>query len=97
MFNEEYFSTFKPKSNLKIFPNPTLKYFSINLSFPKFKRESLSLKIQTFSGEILFQKNIIIQGTELNEDIDVSSLSKGLYLLTLKSNDGVWTEKIVVY
>ncbi|MCR9290744.1 MAG: T9SS type A sorting domain-containing protein [Bacteroidetes bacterium] len=82
---------------MKVYPNLAAKNISIHLSFGEFKHQAISLKIQTSSGSTLFENNFIIDGKEFLEVIDISSLPKGLYLLTLKSIDGVWSENIIVY
>ena len=53
------------------------------------------IQITNILGEIVFSKDLTVQG-KLSEEIDISDLAKGVYLLQLSDNKTMITEKIVI-
>lgn len=74
------------ESNVSIWPNPTLDLVNINTSNSIGRVEVLSI-----NGKRIITQNI--NNTEFN--IDISSLSKGVYILNLYSNNVKFTEKLI--
>jgi hypothetical protein len=66
--------------NMSISPNPVIDKLSINCSETSIK----SIQITNITGQVLLQKAL----NDKQTDIDVSSLSKGLYLLSIETTDG---------
>ncbi len=74
--------------NIKIYPNPTDHTLYIESS-----SELLNgLTLTDLNGRILYRTNVY---SNLGR-IDVSGLSKGLYLLTIQTEKGSWQEKIEI-
>lgn len=74
--------------NIILYPNPTFSY--LNIAFPKNIDATINtLKINDIVGKEVYKLN------QNNTNIDVSALSKGVYIITLQTNHGVWNGKFV--
>jgi len=74
-----------------IYPNPASK--QLTLSFPEFNTKNKAIAtLYNLSGQQLLQQNI----TQSNTEIDVHSLSNGIYFLKLNTNKGIIMKKFVV-
>ncbi|GIV28649.1 MAG: hypothetical protein KatS3mg027_2463 [Bacteroidia bacterium] len=79
------------KHNLIFFPNPTSSSISIQtLDNSRIQR----IRIKDLTGKILLQENF--SAASNTATLDVSTLSNGLYLCEIHTNNSVVTEKIVV-
>ncbi len=79
--------------NISIFPNPAREFFNVNISLT----QSANINIILFDvlGQNVFElKNW--KGLELQEVINTSGFSSGVYTLLIQSNDEYWTEKLVI-
>ena len=75
--------------DLLIFPNPAKNYIQVYAARDdhyKFK----NFQILTIDGKI------IKEGRLESERIDISDLNKGLFLLSIKTDERIFTKKIVV-
>lgn len=70
-----------------IFPNPFHESVQINTSFSNY-----NLEVYSCSGELLLEKNVIYSG---KNTIDLSSLPTGSYLITIRTDELVRTNKLV--
>jgi endoglucanase len=75
---------------IKMFPNPTNNFLKISLPIDA---QIKNIDINDILGRLLLQKNIDNNLGEYN--IDLSNMPTGIYLVNLKSQDQVWTRKIV--
>jgi len=75
----------------RIFPSPANHTVFLDLQDLGSKRD-LSYELVTLSGQIVSRGDLVNQVSE----IPVSSLSEGLYLISLISPEGLYTHKIVV-
>jgi hypothetical protein len=73
-------------SDIKVFPNPTNDKISI-----EFISQNTLLSIYDTKGLLLLQKSLIQE----KSDIDLSKLSKGIYILKLSNSDNVFVTKII--
>jgi hypothetical protein len=80
--------------SIVVYPNPANDLLSINLNA---KTEANSKMLLTdLAGRILMEKEIrLMTGNNLHM-IDVSQLTKGLYLLTIQSSEYSYTLKVIV-
>jgi len=69
---------------IDVFPNPATNHFSINTS--NFSDVELLLEIKDLIGRTIFQKKI--SGVRSIE-VDVSDLTKGIYVVTLSGKNGI--------
>jgi endoglucanase len=77
------------QNSIKVLPNPTSGNIKIDLP------ESVDIKninISDISGRLLTSQNVLSAKTI---SMDISNLPLGLYIMTFKSEDKVWTKKIV--
>jgi hypothetical protein len=74
-------------SSISIYPNPTNGL----ISFYAQGLEPYSIKIISLNGQLLHS----IDSAEREMKIDLSDYQKGIYLVTVKSRDYMWTEKII--
>ena len=73
--------------SIRIFPNPTNTLISINI-----KATGLHyVEITSLNGQLIFRKEL--EGP--THQLDLSSFQKGVYLITVRSMDQVWKEKII--
>lgn len=77
------------EDGLTIFPNPTGG--KIKISFGSIQ-ETNSLFIYNVCGEMLFTKDNIMS----DEEVDLSSLNKGIYVVQLKSKNKTLNKKIIL-
>jgi hypothetical protein len=60
------------------------------------KSQSVKLEILSLNGEIMVSQDLgTVQGS-IEKQMDLSSLSKGIYILRLISDTGTTNEKIVL-
>ena len=72
---------------LKIYPNPTNSIITIETEYP----DLYSIQIASLNGQLLLSKEF--EGT--THQIDLSSFQKGVYLITIRSENFLITRKIV--
>ncbi len=78
---------------INISPNPTASKLTLDLSIDKVTEMEIS--IVNLTGKTLNSRSI--KGvTELTESFDVSALSNGVYMIHVKTKEGVQTKKFVV-
>ncbi len=81
-------SNLKPNSIFKIYPNPT------NTTFTVQAKDLAQLKsIQVYNA---LGKLVLTQKAEIENMIDVSGFSKGLYIVEVRTDKGVASEKLMV-
>jgi len=80
----------KTKNDLLVFPNPASNVIKIDLHQPNTLQYS-TVSIYSINGQLLLQQPI----TDLKTKIDISNLAKGVYILKLKSDEGIVVERIV--
>ena len=75
------------KNGVNIFPNPNNGVFSLEV-----KASDASVKVMNTQGQIILSKNIL----KNNAKIDLSNNAKGIYFVTVTSQNGVSTHKVSV-
>ncbi len=72
---------------IKIYPNPvTENYFYVSTS------ENLSVRIFDVLGKVVAKKEL----TPSRNEVNVSNLTKGIYLVNLKSGNNSTTRKLII-
>jgi ligand-binding sensor domain-containing protein len=77
----------KNTENFKIYPNPTYTMLTIETV----TSDMIIIEITSLNGQLIFSKEM--EGT--NQQIYLSSFQKGVYFITIRSDDMVVTRKIV--
>ncbi|WP_052461100.1 T9SS type A sorting domain-containing protein [Psychroserpens mesophilus] len=79
---------FTSNSSVKLFPNPVKDVLTISS-----KVNLRSISIADVNGRIL--ETIAIVGNQVENSIDIKHLSKGVYFVTVKTDKGSSTEKMI--
>jgi PKD-like domain/GEVED domain/Secretion system C-terminal sorting domain/Beta-propeller repeat len=75
-------------SEINIYPNPSNDWLHVDLV----NTNAQSIKLYNAIGELVYQMNTPNQ----NSSIDVSNYSRGVYLLTIETKNGVVRKKVVL-
>ncbi|CAL2060291.1 T9SS type A sorting domain-containing protein [Tenacibaculum sp. 190524A05c] len=74
---------------ISIYPNPSQSIFKVNRT----NTDEITVKVFDITGkQVFFKKNI----TEANFEVDMSSHSKGIYIMNMVSNGKTATRKIIL-
>ncbi len=76
---------------IKVFPNPTSSKVFVEIDM----NATFKLELASMSGQILYQDEIITNGF-MKEEIDLSSFTKGIYLLRIYNNEYYLTDKLIL-
>lgn len=74
-------------NHINIYPNPATDFLNI---------ETKSLQIETIEIYDLTGRQILQNQNLINNKLEISTLSNGFYIVHIKTNLGVWNEKIMV-
>lgn len=81
-----------------IYPNPTTnKQISIIYDIDKANTTTNELSIYTLNGQQVFHKTLKNTSGFYSQQIDLSNLKEGMYLLQFKSGDRVTAKKIILH
>ena len=79
-------------SMLKVYPNPTTDYVTVNLANNNVLNfDNLTFSVSDINGKLILTKSL----SETDHKIDLNNLTSGTYLLTVKGNDFSATQKII--
>jgi len=82
-------------SELKVFPNPA--HGSVTVSIQAAVQQEAVLKIVDLPGRTVYERKIVIRGNaQADEQLDLSALSPGIYLLELSAGGRRQTEKLLI-
>jgi hypothetical protein len=80
--------------SIKVFPNPASDI--LNVSFNATEAQSVTLDLLSITGSTLLSKNLgSVQGSHA-EQLNLSGLAKGVYILRMTSDQGMKMTKVVV-
>lgn len=81
------------ENEIKVYPNPGNG--RINLEFNMENRSDIELSITDLSGRLVFKQEMqaVLQGKR-KVTIDLSEIKSGLYIVTLRSDEGIGTSRI---
>jgi hypothetical protein len=80
--------------NLNILPNPNTGNFSLQFSSPVMQH--LAIRIHNVIGELVYDKDMENFIGNFSEEINLSGLSKGIYVVAIESPTGIVNRKIVI-
>lgn len=79
------------KGRISIAPNPTTEYVNIFLNKDDVSEGNITLNLYDITG-----KQVLLQNTTAETlQLDLSHLAKGVYLLTVQSDNTIYQEKII--
>ena len=73
-----------------VFPNPSAGNVTVALNLADSKAQSI--KIVNIQGKVIYTQDVI----DDNTDIDLNSITKGLYLVKVKSSKGQSVQKLII-
>lgn len=84
---------------LKVFPNPNRGSFQINFNFnfDEIASTNLQVELVNLSGEVVYQIQESNWSGEYQQNLQLDSLTSGIYILMVTTNSQRWTEKVVVH
>jgi len=86
--------TLQYNDNFLIYPNPSNGFF--NIKYKDISIEQINLSIYDINGKHLFYRSYPTSDSNLIENINVSHLSNGLYLLKIHYNGTVIYKKLII-
>jgi Secretion system C-terminal sorting domain len=84
----------KPVVNVSIYPNPNDGTFT--LGFHSEQVQNLDIRLQNDLGQTVYNNNISHFSGDFNQQVETRGLSKGIYLLTIESEQGIYSGKLIV-
>jgi hypothetical protein len=83
-----------PRGYIVVKPNPAKDV--VNISLENFDNEEYTLSLVDLTGKTLFSKTINIDNKNLNQNLNISSIQQGCYLIRLKSSQKTLVEKLAI-
>jgi len=81
--------------DFNIYPNPTNQ--SVNITLTTAISTNANLIIYDLLGKAIYTENININTSQYNHKVDVSTFGKGIYFITLKTDNNSISKKLIVY
>jgi hypothetical protein len=81
-------------SNLSVYPNPNSGMFSVRVNV--LLSSAADVKLTDMLGRTVYEQVIANQSGEIKDNIDVSSIAKGVYTVDVSTDKGRATQKVVV-
>jgi hypothetical protein len=81
-------------SHFTIYPNPNKGQFTLEINSPRINQ--YNIRIFNSLGESVWSKNVKLQSNN-KEKINLSALSKGVYIIYLQTSREVLTRKIIIH
>lgn len=75
---------------LSIYPNPAKDF--INITIPSLVKESSTIEVLSINGELI--ESVSVNGREAQ--LLVEHWNKGLYIIRVKNNESVYTQKVLI-
>ena len=82
------------KSSFALYPNPA--FDQVSLAFESKSAGEIEINVSNLIGQSLIRNSMEIQRGANTLNIDVSTLGKGIYLVSLGSGEGRITQKLVI-
>ena len=77
-----------------LWPNPAHEY--LNLNFASATTQNLSLQVSDMAGRIVYTENLPAFSGNYERQIAVNHWAKGIYVLKIQSDKGIYTRKVVI-
>lgn len=84
----------KDEFSVMMQPNPATSSFTLNIN--GLNNEKVDVTITDIQGHTVYNKTFTNTGLTMVKKIDLSSLAKGTYLVMVRSDKGVKTDKLIV-
>lgn len=80
--------------NVQVYPNPATNV--INIDYSTANAENITFQLMDITGRVVAMNQVNHSGGTSTHNIDVSSLSNGVYVLKIQSSQGAVTKKVIV-
>ncbi len=80
--------------NLNVYPNPTTGM--LNVKFDAEKQGNIEVKLVSINGQVIFNEMMTTTSGQYNTSFDISDNAKGIYLLSITSDNEKIDRKIVL-
>lgn len=81
-------------SNFHLYPNPASD--KLNIGFDVNTMQDVQIRMTSANGKTVYTKNENNFNGRFSSQIDVSNLAKGIYLLTISGDKGIYNRKVVI-
>ncbi len=78
---------------VKVYPNPTSHQITVQMNAGQ--NQNLELEMYNMLGQRVYDQSLTDQNGMIYQQIDVSSLSDGIYLLKVNEGNNFYSKKIV--
>ena len=81
-------------SGMKMYPNPAKDL--VNITFSAKNAESGVVSVMNLMGQIVYTANLEVNEGNNMITVPVKQLTSGVYMVTLQTNTGISTQKLIV-
>lgn len=81
-------------STIGVFPNPSSDIFNININLSNSKKQVV-ITVFDVIGKSVYTETIKNPTTQINKSINLTSFSKGVYVLNIQLDDDVLSKKLI--
>jgi hypothetical protein len=78
-----------------VYPNPNDGKFTVTIS--KLPENGCSLMVRNIIGQLVYSVELAPSAVSMTKYIDLSEKERGVYFISLVKEDGMRTEKLIVY
>jgi hypothetical protein len=82
-----------PNGDITVYPNPASNSFTVQMELKE--KENVEFMLYNSIGQLVYYKNETKQAGRINEEISVSSLAEGIYLLKVNAGNDFFTKKVI--
>lgn len=84
----------KEELSVNLYPNPNAGEF--NLEINDLRSKSIEIHVYNVIGEIVYSANHDTEGKSTVKQVNLNNMSNGSYFVKVKSDNGIYTKKIVI-
>ena len=81
-------------SGMKMYPNPASE--SVNITFSAENAEAGIVSVMNLMGQIVYTNNVEVNEGYNKINLPVKNFNSGVYMVTLRTNTGISTQKLIV-
>jgi hypothetical protein len=81
-------------NSLNLFPNPSNG--QVTLNYASSKASDLTISVINMLGATVYTSNVAGNNGILNQNLDLSNLTKGVYMINVACENGITTKKLII-
>ena len=82
-------------TQLNVQPNPSDGKDNVSIELEK-REHSVLILLRNIDGRVVYKKRATVNGTFLSDDLNLTNLTPGLYVLSVQTSVGLYSEKVVI-